>query len=77
MLAAVSTFAGIVHKKGILGLKHISFSYSFHMSVISIVTMLVAMVLLCFQTYRVLVTDDDVIELQNRDRSEYQDLDKN
>ena len=39
--------------------------------------MFVAMVLLCFQSYTVHVTDDDVVEVQNRDKNEYQDLDKN
>ena len=75
MTAAVSTFAAIITKKGILGLKHISLSYSFHLSIVSIATMSVATVFLCFQSYTVHVTDP-VMELQNRDRSEYQDLDK-
>ena len=75
MTAAVSTFAAIITKKGILGLKHISLSYSFHMSCASIVTMFVATVFLCFQSYTVYITDP-AMELQNRNRSEYEDLDK-
>ena len=72
---AVCTFAAIINREGILGLKHISLSYSFHMSLISIAITTIAMVLLCFQSYTVNVTDP-AFELQNRNKSEYEDLDK-
>ena len=75
MTAAVSTFAAIISKKGILGLKHISLSYSFHMPIVSIVIMSAATMFLCFQSYTVHVMDP-IMELQNRNRSEYEDLDK-
>ncbi len=78
LLSAVCTFAAILHKQGLMELEQVSFSHSFYMSVVAMVILGVALVLLCFQSYTVRVTDDDSVELQSqtKDKSEYQELDK-